>query len=92
MNREIWMALAIAGAAVVPGVAQYASGTVPYGAKPLHQIPGGTVVVPESSIPKGPGRAHTHLEYVVPPKLPGLPPDCRSSAACTKNGSGSSLN
>jgi hypothetical protein len=69
MKSEIWLALAAAGACIavsISVVAQDTSGTMPPGAKADHEIPAGTVVTPESSIPKGPGRAHTHLEYVVP--------------------------
>jgi hypothetical protein len=88
VSSEIWLAITLAGAVVlaapVLAFAQAASGTMPNGVligKVDHKIPGGTVVIPESSIPKGPGRAHTPLEVVIPNK-PLIPFDCDSSVIC----------
>ena len=72
-------------AALMPAVAQDASGLVPFGAtlvKPIERIPGGTVVLPTSSLPKPAGQARTHLQFVIP-DTPFTPPfNCNVSPTC----------
>ena len=89
MESQTWRAVAAAGAfaiaASMPAFAQDSSGLTSFGgfmAKVDRVIRGGTVVIPESSIEKPPGRAHTHLEIVIP-NTPLSPPfDCDFSSTC----------
>lgn len=88
MKGQGWLAalaaIALLVVASMPLVAQD-SGMVPYGAmmvKVHSVIAGGTVVIPESTIPKPPGRAHTHLMFVIPDAPLTTPFNCVSHTTC----------
>jgi kumamolisin len=88
MRGAMWLTGAVAGAfflaTFMPAFAEQQGGMVSYGAmmvKVDHSTPGGWVVVPESSLPKPPGRAHTHLEFVLPSTPLGIVFNCASSTS-----------
>jgi hypothetical protein len=70
MKITSWFLPAAAGALAavmtVPAFAQANDGLVPLGTttvKPLGAVPGGTLVLPTSSLPKPAGQARTHLQF-----------------------------
>jgi kumamolisin len=90
MKITSWFLPAAAGALAavmtVPAFAQANDGLVPLGTttvKPLGAVPGGTLVLPTSSLPKPAGQARTHLQFVVPYSPLTTPPfNCDSSPTC----------
>ena len=76
---------ALAAVMTVPAFAQANDGLVPLGmttVKPLGAVPGGTLVLPTSSLPKPAGQARTHLQFVVPDLPLTTPFDCDLSPKC----------
>jgi hypothetical protein len=90
MKITSWFLPAAAGALAavmtVPAFAQANDGLVALGTttvKPLGAVPGGTLVLPTSSLPKPAGQARTHLQFVVPYSPLTTPPfNCNSLPTC----------